>query len=183
MNNFKEKFSGFIKSKNKNKIIIAVGFIGILLILLSELNFGSGTSPKEKNKNADMDYVSYVNSLNDQLTDLLTDMDGVGDCKVMITLRNTSESVYAKNSDSSSSDNSKSNSDEYVIYDSENGDSPILLKENFPDIEGVAIVCSGGDNIAVKEKVIKCVSALFNISSNRISVTKLNSKGDNYGRK
>lgn len=181
MNNFKEKFSGLVNSKNKNKIIIAVGIIGILLILLSEVNFGSGESNKDKN--SDTDYASYVNSLNTELTELLSSIDGVGECRVMITLRNTSESVYAKNSDSSSSDNSKSNSDEYVIYDSENGDSPILLKENFPDVEGVAIVCSGGDNIAVKEKVIKCVSALFNISSNRISVTKLNSKGDNNGRK
>lgn len=181
MNKLKDKFSGFVNSKNKNKIIIAVGFVGILLILLSEINFGSGEN--KDNKNPDMDYSSYVNSLNAELTELLSSIDGVGDCRVMITLRNTSESVYAKNSDSSSSDNSKSSSDEYVIYDSENGDSPILLKENFPDIEGVAIVCSGGDNIAVKEKVIKCVSALFNISSNRISVTKLNSKGDNNGRK
>ncbi len=181
MNKFKEKLSGFVNSKNKNKIIIAVGVIGILLILLSEVNLGSGESKKDKNP--DMDYASYVNSLNAELTELLSSIDGVGECRVMITLRNTSESVYAKNSDSSSSDNSKSSSDEYVIYDSENGDSPILLKENFPDIEGVAIVCSGGDNIAVKEKVIKCVSALFNISSNRISVTKLNSKGDNNGRK
>lgn len=181
MNKLKEKFSGFVNSKNKNKIIIAVGFVGILLILLSEINFGSGEN--KDNKNPDTDYALYVNSLNTELTELLSSIDGVGDCRVMITLRNTSESVYAKNSDSSSSDNSKSSSDEYVIYDSENGDSPILLKENFPDIEGVAIVCSGGDNIAVKEKVIKCVSALFNISSNRISVTKLNSKGDNNGRK
>lgn len=181
MNKFKEKLSGFVNSKNKNKIIIAVGVIGILLILLSEVNLGSGESKKDKNP--DTDYASYVNSLNAELTELLSSIDGVGECRVMITLRNTSESVYAKNSDSSSSDNSKSSSDEYVIYDSENGDSPILLKENFPDIEGVAIVCSGGDNIAVKEKVIKCVSALFNISSNRISVTKLHSKGDNNGRK
>lgn len=183
MNKFKEKFSQFVNSKNKNKIIIAVGVVGVLLILLSELNFGTASGENKKNADKDTDYASYVNSLNAELTELLSSIDGVGECRVMITLRNTSESVYAKNSDSSSSDNSNSSSDEYVIYDSENGDSPILLKENFPDIEGVAIVCSGGDNIAVKEKVIKCVSALFNISSNRISVTKLNSKGDSNGRK
>lgn len=181
MSRFKDKFSEIINSKNKNKIIISVGILGIILILLSEVNFGLGDSKKPNE--TDNDYVSYVSSLNSELTQLLSSIDGVGECRVMITLRNTRESVYAKNSESSSSDNSKSNSDEYVIYDSENGDSPILLKENFPDVEGVAIVCSGGDNIAVKEKVIKCVSALFNISSNRISVTKLNSKGDNNGRK
>lgn len=181
VNRIKDKLANALNSKNRNKIIIAVGFIGIVLILLSEVNFGFGNEKKAVSDKTD--YVSYVNSLNDELTELLKSIDGVGECRVMITLRNTNENVYAKNTDSSSSDNSKSQSDEYVIYDSENGDTPILLKENFPDIEGVAIVCSGGDNVAVKEKVIKCVSALFNISSNRISVTKLNAKGDNNGRK
>lgn len=181
MNKIKDKLLNAFNSKNRNKIIIAIGFIGIFLILFSEVNFGAGNEKKAQADNDD--YISYVNSLNDELTELLKSMDGVGDCRVMITLRNTKENVFAKNIESSESDNSKSQSDEYVIYDSENGDTPILLKENFPDIEGVAIVCSGGDNVAVKEKVIKCVSALFNISSNRISVTKLNSKGDNNGRK
>lgn len=181
VNKIKEKFIDFISSKNKSKLIIIAGFAGILLILLSEISFGSDSA-----KNTPVtktDYSAYVSILNDELTSLLSSIDGVGECRVMITLRNTSENVYAKNIDSSRNENSKSQTDEYVIYDSENGDSPILLKENFPDIEGVAIVCSGGDNVVVREKVIKCVSALFNISSNRISVTKLNAKGDNNGRK
>jgi len=176
VNKIKDKIIDFISSKNKNKIIIIVGILCILLILLSELSLGSDTV-KDTNVTK-TDYSAYVHSLNDELTSLLSSIDGVGECRVMITLRNTSENVYAKNIDSSKSENSKSQTDEYVIYDSENGDSPILLKENFPDIEGVAIVCSGGDNVVVREKVIKCVSALFNISSNRISVTKLNAKGD-----
>ena len=91
----------------------------------------------------------------------------------MITLKNTSESVYAKNTELSSSDSSSSQNDEYVIYNGVNGDSPLLLKENFPVIEGVAVVCSGGDNVKIQEQIKKCVSALFNISSNRISVSKI----------
>ena len=98
----------------------------------------------------------------------------------MITLKSTSESVYAKNIQNSQSDSSASQNSEYVIYDGKDGDSPILIQENFPEIEGIAIVCSGGDNIAVRERVIQCVSSLFNISSNRISVSKLS--GDNRGK-
>ena len=172
----KKFFTDFTQSKNKNKIIIAVGFVGILLILLSEVNF-SGNSNNDKIQYNETDYNAYVESLNVQLTDIISSIDGVGECKVMITMRNTSESVYAKNTDSSSSENSKSESDEYVIYDGDDGDTPLLLKEKFPNVEGVAVVCSGGDNTVVKEKVIKCVSALFNISSNRISVSKLSSEG------
>lgn len=156
----------------KTKLLVAAGIIGIILILLSEINFNPNSKKAEVTST---DYASYVNSLNSELSTLISSMDGVGDCRVMITLKNTSEGVYAKNTENSRNDSSYSENNEYVIYDGENGDSPILLKENFPEIEGVAVVCSGGDNVVVREKIIQCVSALFNISSNRISVSKLSS--------
>lgn len=167
----KEKIEHLLNSKQmKTKILIIVGVIGIVLILLSEVQFPESKPKEDLSTN---NYVSYVNSLDDELTELIANIDGVGTCKVMITLKNTSESVYAKNTENSSSDSSSSQNDEYVIYSGENGDSPLLLKENFPQIEGVAVVCSGGDNVKIQEQIKKCVSALFNISSNRISVSKL----------
>lgn len=173
MNDLKDKFKKILERKNsKTKVLVAVGIIGILLILLSEINF---TSPKKEPEITKTDYTAYVNELSDELNDLISSIEGVGECRVMITLRSTSESVYGKNTENSQSESSASQNSEYVIYDGANGDSPILLREKFPDIEGVAIVCSGGDNTAVREKVIQCVSALFNISSNRISVSKLGS--------
>ncbi len=167
----KEKIEEMLKSKQlKTKMLVIIGVIGILLILVSEIDF----NPSKANENiSSSDYVSYVNNLDKELTEIISNIDGVGTCKVMITLKNTSESVYAKNSDISSADSSSSQNDEYVIYNGTNGDSPLLLKENFPVIEGVAIVCSGGDNVKIQEQIKKCVSALFNISSNRISVSKI----------
>lgn len=171
MNSLKEKFKDTFEQKNsKAKILIAAGIVGILLILLSEISFPASKKETEVTKT---DYSAYVNELDDKLNSLISSIDGVGKCKVMITLKSTSESVYAKNIQNSQSESSASQNSEYVIYDSKDGDSPILIQENFPEIEGIAIVCSGGDNIAVRERVIQCVSSLFNISSNRISVSKL----------
>ncbi len=166
-----EKIEKLFKSKQmKTKFLVIAGVVGVVLILLSEINFPQSKPKQDLTTN---DYVSYVNSLDKELTELISNIDGVGTCKVMITLKNTTESVYAKNTENSSSDSSSSQNDEYVIYSGANGDSPLLLKENFPEIEGVAIVCSGGDNVKIQEQIKKCVSALFNISSNRISVSKL----------
>ena len=173
MNDLKEKLKKtFEIKKTKTKVLVAVGIIGILLILLSEISFGG--SGKKETEVASTDYASYVKELDEKLSDIISSIDGVGNCKVMITLKNTTESVYAKNTENSQNDSSSSQNSEYVIYDGVNGDSPILLKENFPEIEGVAIVCSGGDNTVIREKVVQCVSSLFNISSSRISVSKLN---------
>lgn len=178
MNSLKEKFKDALEQKNsKTKILIAAGIVGILLILLSEVSFPSAKKETEVTKT---DYTAYVNELDDKLNHLISSIDGVGKCEVMITLKSTSENVYAKNIQNSQSESSASQNSEYVLYDGKDGDSPILIQENFPEIEGIAIVCSGGDSIAVRERVIQCVSSLFNISTNRISVSKLSS--DN-GRK
>lgn len=168
---FERKIENLFKSKqNKTKILIIAGVVGIILILLSEISFAPDSKAAEVTSN---DYVSYINNLDKELTEIISSINGVGSCEVMITLKNTTESVYAQNAEISSDGSSSSENNEYVIYNSANGDSPVLLKENFPEIEGVAVVCSGGDNVAVREQIIKCVSALFGISSNRISVSKI----------
>ena len=175
-NKIKEKLKEIFENKqNKTKLLFAAGILGILLILLSEISFTPSKSKENKVETevASISYSDYVNELDDKLTELISSIDGVGKCKVMITLKNTTESVFAKNTQNNQSESSYSQNDEYVIYDGENGNSPILLKEIFPQIEGVAVVCSGGDNIVIKEKIIQCVSSLFNIPSNRISVSKI----------
>ncbi len=169
-----KKVSEFLEDRDrKRKLIVITGIIGVLLILLSEINLPFSKEAESSYSSFDGDYSAYVNSLNDELTDIISSIKGVGECRVMITLKNTNEKVYAQNSNNSFSDSSNSKNNEYVFYESNSGDAPILLKENFPDIEGVAVVCSGGDDYAVRESVIRCVCALFNISTSRVSVSKL----------
>lgn len=175
--NIKEKFVSFVREKDsRKKLIIAAAALGVLLILLSEINIPGKSSAESADPE---DYAEYVSSLNTELTGIISSIEGVGECNVMITLRNTKESVYAENSETSSGESSNSENNEYVIYNSENGDSPLLLKEEMPEVAGVAVVCAGGDSVLVQEKIIDCVCALFNISSSRVSVAKLNSKGGN----
>ncbi|MCD7722372.1 MAG: hypothetical protein LUH82_00255 [Clostridiales bacterium] len=174
--NIVEKAKAFLTSKNnRTKLVLAVGIIGIALILLSEFSPVSESASAES-ESVQVDYISYVNGLDEQLSEIISSMDGVGECKVMITLKATAESVYATDEENSGTDSSYSEKSEYVIYDGENADSPILLKENFPEIEGVAVVCAGGDSVQVKEKIINCVTALFNLPSNRVSVSKMNTQ-------
>lgn len=174
----KEKIAEFFENDNKKrKLIVILGIIGVSLILISEIKIPNYDKKNNSDVLSSSSYSEYVCSLNDELTDIISSISGVGECRVMITLKNTNEKIYAQNSENSFSDSSNSKNNEYVIYESENGDSPILIKENFPAIEGVAIVCSGGNDTVVRENIINCVCALFNISANRVSVSKLSDKG------
>ena len=40
-------------------------------------------------------------------------------------------------------------------------------------ISGIAVVCSGGDNAEVRERVVKMLSGIFGIGTNRIRVERL----------
>jgi len=97
----------------------------------------------------------------------------VGTCKVMITLEKSDENVYATNSESKRDADSGSSKEDYVLYDQDSGESPLLLSAYLPNVQGVAVVCTGGDDPAVREKITTTVASLFGIPTNRISVSKL----------
>ena len=92
----------------------------------------------------------------------------------MITLQETDENFYAQNLDENKNSGYISKKSEYVLYEDNNNDSPVLIKQSFPKVMGVAVVCQGGNNANVKEKIISAVSSLFGISTAKISVSKLN---------
>ena len=60
-----------------------------------------------------------------------------------------------------------------MIIDGENGEEPIVIKTVGAKIRGVFVVCEGGDDPVIKEKIIKALCALLDIQSNQVSVTKL----------
>jgi len=69
------------------KIIVAVGFAVILLILISDLfSFGTEREQPELNIEFRQDADKYARQLETQLIEILSGIEGVGDVNVMITL-------------------------------------------------------------------------------------------------
>ncbi len=177
VNKIKDAVNFIMKSDGKRvKIIVAMGLVAIILIAFSSL-FQSNDKNTSKKEEVSFDYSQYSAQTEKKLTDIVSSIDGVGDCEVMITFEYSNENVYATDSENKNDESSQSNKDEYVLYDSQNGEKALLIKEKYPTVQGVSIVCSGGDNVEVREAVINTVTSLFNISANRVSVSKIKSKG------
>lgn len=173
VNKIKEKINAFAANDKKRiKIIVAIGLIGMVLILASEMLSAENKNKPDKAA-AEFSYTEYTLELEDRLVSLISQIDGVGECRVMITLENSAESVYAKNYEGKSDDDSSNQKDEYVFYKASGDESPVLIKEYLPQVQGVTVVCSGGDDIEVQEKIIDSVTSLFNIPTNRVSVSKI----------
>ena len=169
--NLKRLFGDFKNTDKKLKALICLGLAGVLIIVISE--YIPSDDKKSETVNVDYTYEEYVSSLEDKTEKLISEIDGAGRCSVMITLKNSNESVFAKNSEETSSDSSYSKNSEYVLYDGQGGDSPILIKQYFPEVQGVAIVCDGADNTVVRENIINSVSSLFSVPVSRITVSKI----------
>ena len=177
MNNVKQILDRFelIKENKKVLVIILVGFLIIVLIFLSELDFDTSEEgikqTKEYNNN---EYCLY---LENKVTEIIESIDGAGKTKVMITLSETTEYIYAtddkdtrKQTDSSNDSNTQN---DYVIIEKDNNDTGLLIKTIEPKVRGIAVVCEGGDNISVQNQIYSVVSAVLNINTSRISIAKL----------
>lgn len=178
VNKIKDAVNFILKSDGKRvKTIVALGLVAIILIAFSSLFQSNDNSKNTEGEEVSFDYSQYSEQTEKKLTDIVSSIDGVGECEVMITFEYSNENIYATDSENKNDENYQSNKDEYVLYDSQNGEKALLIKEKYPTVQGVSVVCSGGDNVEVREAVINTVTSLFNISANRVSVSKIKSKG------
>ena len=165
-----------VKDNKKVSLIIIAGFAAILWIFVSELNFGNEKTKKAEICN-ELSTSEYCDYLEGKVAEIIESIDGAGNAKVMITLSETTEYIYATN-DKDTRKNTDTTDDlkyenDYVIIEKDNNDTGLLIKTIEPKVRGVAIVCDGGDNSKVQNEIYSAVSAVLNISSSRISISKL----------
>lgn len=162
----------FIKTNKKTFICFIAGLLGILLIFASEA-FGNSSKKSETSNN---EYVSYSNEMEEKLADIISKVEGAGKTKVFLTIEESEEYVYAQDISTDRKDNTQINDDKkYVIVDGNGGKDGLLIKTVNPKIRGVAIVCEGGDDPVVQQRIYSCVSASLGISTARISISKMTS--------
>lgn len=166
---------------NKKLLLVALMLVsGIILLLASELTEAEETSsPQTSQTTAVSDIQEYSERLEERLISIISSIEGAGATRVMVTLENSGEDIYLHDSDfgenaDSSGKSSFERKDEYVIIDSSSGEQGIVVRRAEPRVRGVAVVCEGGGSDKVCAQITQVVTALFDISSARVSVTKMN---------
>ena len=141
--------------------ILALG--GILLMLMS-----GGTSEGE-DKGFDIDKLDpseYAKSVEERVEELCNRIDGVSFTYAVVTLKGGYKAIYA--SDLQSGNTNLKN--QTVIIGSGSSEQGLLVGYENPEIAGIGVVCSGGDDINVKKNIIAVLSSAFDVSSNKIFV-------------
>lgn len=170
-----EKIKEIIQNAGPIKILIVI-LSGVLLLLIScgnlfekkETDPEKSTSIQEESEPGD-DLQNYRNMMEEQVRSILEKVDGVGDVDVMITLRASKEKVTLKDNKIEAE---RREEETVLIQDENDNTSPYVIREVEPQIEGILIVCAGGDKAAVQREIIDGISALFSVESHKIKVMK-----------
>ena len=126
-------------------------------------------------------------ALERRLEGILSEMEGVGKVRVMVTLASSKEKVIEKDSPASRSnvreedsaggsrDTQQVDADESTVYiKTEKGEQiPYVVKEVSPVVEGVSVVAQGGGDALVQKNITEVIQALFGIEVHKIKVVKM----------
>lgn len=182
----KEKAIAFFTKKGKENWLWILGLCGILLIGVSSFWGGSENEPTSNTVMGNEDASVYATALEEQLETMLVTVQGVGNCRVMVTMEQATEYIYAtqeKNTvdASQTSENSRFSTgsrthdeETYIMVSTDNGQQPVLITALSPKVKGVAVVCEGGDDPMVCQAVRTTVATVLNINTNRICIVKGN---------
>ncbi len=135
----------FESDKIRNIIVIA-GIVGIALIFLSSyIDAGSSSDKKE---DEEFSVTTYSTQIESDLQTVISQIEGAGKTRVLLTMENSVEYVYLD-------------------------DSTTKTKEIEPRIRGVLVVCEGGDDPIVVERITDAVTKALDISTAKVCITKL----------
>ncbi len=152
----KEEIKALLEKKRwKGKdLMIAIVIIGVLIAVLfiptgekKGNSFIDIQTPVSENTSTDTS-LEYEEELELRLEEILSQMEGVGEVEVMITLK--------------SSTRTRDNSFTYTT------------QNTYPEVEGVFVVSQGGDNSSVKLAITEAIQALFGIDVHKIKIVKMN---------
>ncbi len=129
---------------------------------------------------------AYEERMEKRMEEILGKVDGIGKVEVMLTVKTSKEKVTLKDSpyseevvkekDSSGGtreSTSVATEETTILIEGGTGDTPYILKEIEPEIEGVLILAENGNHMALKTEIIEAVQVLFDVPSHKIKVMKM----------
>lgn len=171
--NFVKLFSG----KNlKIIVLVIICIIGIILFLKMTTTKSTSSKSTTVSSSSYKTTLEYSEILENKLENLLSQIKGAGNVKVMISLEGSPELVYAMDSNEKVSNNQNgsttTSASSPILIENKGSSSPLILTEKLPKVKGVIVVSTGASDISIKLDILNSVSTLLDISIDKINVLK-----------
>lgn len=166
MKAFTKKITEGIK---KYRYAVLVLVIGLILMAIP----GWGKNSEQTKTEIKSEAVSEP-SLEAKLLSVLSQVEGAGEVRVILTVAAGEKTVYQTDDDFNSDADSDTTSIDTVIVADAARNQLGLVQQIIPAVyQGAVIVCQGADNPSVKLALVDAVSKLTGLGANCISVLKM----------
>lgn len=164
-----EKFGAFF---NRYKYVILVLAIGIILMVIPGRTDEAADAPA--NANTATQVTDEKQSLSDELSAVLSQVEGAGKVQVVLTISAGEETYYQSDDEiTTGQDTGTTRRSTVIITDSQRGQNGLIRQINPPVYQGAIIICQGADSPVVRLAMIEAVSNATGLGTDRISVLKM----------
>ncbi len=161
-----KRIAGWLFSDRSRRLIVCLGLLGMSLILISEILPRSDTQTEPQPEESEY-------SLEQKLSELLSEMEGVGKTEVLITYQHSGVTEYAQELKENSDGDERKTERSYVLVGSASSQSGLVVSVQNPAVSGVVVICEGGDSSVVRERVVNAVSVACGIGAAHIYVAAM----------
>ncbi len=140
----------YLKNLKGKWLFLLLALLGVLLLLFGG---AAGTERGSENAGDTARADAYRASLEKDLTALCSRVSGVGKLSLMLTLESGETAVYGEAGESTLSRGQEK-----------------LLTHEYPRVRGVAVVCEGGNDPAVRQELTALLCAALGIGSHRVYI-------------
>lgn len=182
-NNLKGFFQAIKQNWGKNKLLIwLLGAAGVLLLILPSLLPSRGEGPPPPPV---VSQENYQVQLQRELESILSAIQGVGKVRVMLTLEDHQEVIYARNEQESRRNIQEEDnaggvreqveydySGQLVIVRTQGYEEPVVERILKPRVRGVLVVATNADNPWIRESLTQAVQSVLDVPAYRITIQK-----------
>lgn len=174
----KQLVKTWLKGKHKTTVLVVLGLCGVILIGASSF-LGGQTDETAAPSSSTFDAEQYTAALEERLANMVSCVQGAGRARVMVTLENGVEYIYADeetlNTDRSEDGGGQVSTREdskrsVVTVDGGEGKEGLLVTQIEPTVRGVIVACEGALDEAVAARVSEAVRVALDITDKRVCV-------------
>ena len=164
-----ESFPKWKGALGKYQGVLLVIAAGVLLLLLPT---GGGSSSQPEQSEAAAESSFDLEGFEQRLEDTLSQIQGAGEVRVVLTLDSSSRQVLAQDVEREADGGSSSTV--VTVGAGAGGQEVVALQTVAPRFRGALVVCPGAGQAQTKLRLLEAVSALTGLSADRISICEGN---------
>lgn len=147
----------------KYKYPILVVLVGLGLMLLPEK--GTSVPPESPAQTAP------AQNLEERLECILSQIEGAGQVRVLLTEDAGRENIYQTNSQSDTGDSGSRRTDDTVLVeDAQRNEAGLVRQTLEPKYRGAVVLCQGASQPSVRLAIVEAVRCVTGLGADRISV-------------